>query len=38
MEALDSEAIRKEATKIKNRVRVPQGQRIEHQQSMFSER
>jgi hypothetical protein len=38
MEALDSEAIRKEATHIKNRVRVPQSQRIEGQQSMFSER
>ena len=37
MEALDSEAIRKEATPIKNRVRIPQRQSIEGQQSMFSE-
>jgi hypothetical protein len=37
MEALDSEVIRKEATNIKNRVRVPQTQSIEGQQSMFSE-
>mgnify|MGYP003476802386 FL=1 len=37
-EALDSEAIRKEATNFKNRVRVPQSQSIEGQQSMFSER
>jgi hypothetical protein len=36
-EALDSEAIRKEATHIKNRVRTPQRQSIEGQQSMFSE-
>jgi hypothetical protein len=35
MEALDTEAIRKEATHIKNRVRVPQSQRIEGQQSML---
>jgi DNA invertase Pin-like site-specific DNA recombinase len=38
VEALDSEAIRKKANEIKNRVRVPQNQRIEGQQSMFSER
>ena len=38
VEALDSEAIRKEATNIKNRVRVPQRQTCEGQQSMFSER
>ena len=38
MEALDSEAIRKEATNIKNRVRIPQNQNLEGQQSMFSER
>jgi hypothetical protein len=37
MEALDSEAIRIEATNIKNRVRVPPRQSIEGQQSMFSE-
>ena len=39
-EALDSEAIRKEVANIKNRVRVrvPQSQSIERQQSMFSER
>jgi hypothetical protein len=37
MEALDSEAIRKEVTNIKNRVRVPRRQSIEGQQSMFSE-
>jgi len=38
VEALDSEAIRKEATNIKNRARVPQSQSVEGQQSMFSER
>lgn len=38
IEALESEAIRKEAAKIKHRVRVPQTQSIEGQQSMFSER
>jgi hypothetical protein len=38
VEALDSEAIRKEATNIKNRVRVPQRQSSEGQKSMFSER
>ncbi|MGH9638114.1 MAG: site-specific DNA recombinase [Candidatus Angelobacter sp.] len=38
VEALDSEAIRKEATHIKNQVRLPQSQSIEGQQSMFSER
>src|SRR5215467_13477552 len=38
VEALDSEAIRKNANDIKNRVRVPQNQRIEGQQSLFSER
>ncbi len=37
IEALDSEAIRKEADNIKNRARVPQRQSIEGQQSMFSE-
>ena len=37
-EALDSEAIRQEADQIKSRVRVPQNQRIEGQQSLFSER
>ena len=37
-EALDAEAIRKEANKIKSRVRVPQNRRIEGQQSLFSER
>ena len=36
--ALDSEEIRKEAMNIKNRVRVPQSQSSEGQQSMFSER
>jgi DNA invertase Pin-like site-specific DNA recombinase len=38
VEALDSEAIRKEATNIKNRVRAPRSQSIEGQQSIFSER
>ena len=38
VEALDSEAIRKEAIKIKNRRRVPQIQDVEGQQLMFSER
>jgi len=38
MEVLDSEAIRKKANDIKNRVRVPQNQPIEDQQSLFSER
>jgi hypothetical protein len=38
VEALDSEAIREEATHIKNQMRVPQSQSIEGQQSMFSER
>jgi hypothetical protein len=38
VEALDSEVIRKEATNIKNRVRVPQSQNSDEQQSMFSER
>jgi hypothetical protein len=38
VEALDSEAIRKEATHIKNHLRLPQSQSIEGQQSMFSER
>ena len=38
VEVLDSEAIRKEATHIKNRMRVPRSQSIEGQQSMFSER
>ena len=37
-EAVDAEAIRKEANKIKSRVRVPQNRRIEGQQSLFSER
>jgi len=38
MEALESETIRKEAANIKRRVRVPQTQGIEGQESMFSER
>ena len=38
MEALESEAIRKQATNIQNRMRFPQSQTIEGQQSMFSER
>jgi len=38
VEALDSEVIRKKAKDIKNRVRVPQNQRIEGQESLFSER
>ena len=38
VEALDSEAVRKEATQIKNGVRVPQSQSTEGQQSMFSYR
>jgi hypothetical protein len=38
VEALDSEEVRKQATSIQNRVRVPQSQSIEGQQSMFSER
>ena len=38
VEAVDSEVIRKEATNIKNRVRVPQRQNDDEQQSMFSER
>lgn len=38
VEALNSEEIRKEAMNIKNRVRVPQRQSSEGQQSMFSER
>jgi acetylglutamate kinase len=38
VEALDSEAIRQQATSIKNRVRVPQSQSLEDQQSLFSER
>jgi DNA invertase Pin-like site-specific DNA recombinase len=38
VEALDSEEIRRKATNIKNRVRVPRGQSSEGQQSMFSER
>lgn len=38
VEALDLEAIRKEATNIKGRARVPQKQNIESQQSIFSER
>jgi excisionase family DNA binding protein len=37
MEALDSEAIRQEAANMQNRVRVPQSQSIEGQQSIFSE-
>jgi hypothetical protein len=37
MEALDSEAIRKEVTHIKNRVRIPRRQSVEGQQSTFSE-
>jgi DNA invertase Pin-like site-specific DNA recombinase len=38
IEALDSEEIRREAAKIKNRVRVPQSHSVEGQQTMFSER
>lgn len=38
VESLDSEAIRQEAMNIKNRVRVPQIQSVDEQQSMFSER
>jgi len=38
VEALDSEEIRRKATNIKNRVRVPQSQSFEGQQSMFSKR
>jgi len=38
MGALESEAIRQEADNIQNRVRVPQSQSIEGQQSIFSER
>ncbi|HZC36165.1 MAG TPA: recombinase family protein [Chthoniobacterales bacterium] len=38
VEALDSAAIRNEATNIKNRPRVPLSQSVEGQQSMFSER
>jgi DNA invertase Pin-like site-specific DNA recombinase len=37
VEALDSEAIRKTATHIKNQVKLPQSQSFEGQQSMFSE-
>jgi hypothetical protein len=37
MGALESGAIRQEATDIQNRVRVPQSQSIEGQQSIFSE-
>jgi hypothetical protein len=37
MEALDSEAIRREAAHIQNRVRVPRSQSLEGQQSIFSE-
>jgi excisionase family DNA binding protein len=36
--ALDSEAIRKQATDLRNQIRVPQRQSSEGQQSMFSER
>jgi hypothetical protein len=38
IEVLDSEAIRKEASNLKNRVRIPQSQNIKGQQSLFSER
>jgi hypothetical protein len=38
IEALDSEVIRKEAMNIKNRLRVPQSQSCDEQQSMFSSR
>ena len=38
VEALDSEAIRKQATDLKNPTPVPQRQNCEGQQSMFSER
>jgi excisionase family DNA binding protein len=37
VEALDSEAIRKAATHIKNQVQLPQSQSFEGQQSMFPE-
>jgi hypothetical protein len=37
-DALESEVVRKEATNIKNRARVPQSQSGDEQQSMFSER
>ena len=38
MGALESEAMRQEAANIQNRVRAPQSQSIEGQQSIFSER
>jgi hypothetical protein len=38
VEALDSEVIRQQAMNIKNRVRAPQSQSADEQQSMFSER
>jgi hypothetical protein len=38
VEALDSEVIRQQATNIKNRVRVPQSQNADEQQSIFSDR
>jgi hypothetical protein len=38
VEALDSEVISQQATNIKNRVRVPQSQNADEQQSIFSER
>jgi len=38
VDALDSEAIRKQATDLRNQVRVPQRQSCEGQQLMFSER
>jgi DNA invertase Pin-like site-specific DNA recombinase len=38
VDALDSEAIRKQATDLRNQVRVPQRQSPKGQQSMFSER
>jgi DNA invertase Pin-like site-specific DNA recombinase len=36
VEALDSDAIREAASKIKNRVRVPQSHGVDEQESMFS--
>lgn len=38
VEAVDSEVIRQQAMNIKNRVRVPQSQNADEQQSIFSER
>lgn len=38
IEVLDSETIRREASNLKNGVRIPQSQSVEGQQSLFSER